>query len=71
MSKIKAEPVLIGRYVRETDGIFGRVERFKTVYEHRIQLQIGNAIFRSERTYSSYEGAERAAKRLESTTRAT
>lgn len=66
MSKIKAAPVLIGRYVRETDGIFGRVERFRTVYEHRVQIQIGNAIFRSERTYSSPEGAERAARRLES-----
>jgi hypothetical protein len=63
---MKANPTTVTRYERRTDPIFGTVERFQTVHEHRVQIKIGGDYFISTKTYKSLEGARRAALRLSS-----
>lgn len=62
---MKVRATKVSNYVRRVDGIFGKVERFDLVHEHRVQIQIGNRYFVSTRTYSTEADARRAAKRME------
>jgi len=62
---MKAVATKTSRYVRRTDNIFGKVESFELVHEHRIQIEVDNSYFVSTRTYADEAAAHRAAKRLE------
>ena len=59
-----AMAVRTSRYCRMVDSLFGRVERFEFVYEHRVRIRIGNSYFTSNKTYASSEAARKAACRL-------
>lgn len=51
-------------YTRHLDKIFGRIEEFRRVKTHRIEVQIGRNYFLSSRTYTTAEAARQAAERF-------
>jgi hypothetical protein len=59
-----ARPVKVSRWERHLDRLFGRVESFEQVQEYRVQIQVGSALFISNRTYPTAVAALRAARRL-------
>jgi hypothetical protein len=62
---MKARAVMTSTYKRYLDPIFGKVESFRPVKEHRVQIQVGRLFFTSNATYSSAENAKAAAARME------
>jgi len=62
---MEARAVARAEYNRYVDGIFGEVEEIRLDRVYRIELKIGNSYFLSNRTYSSFESAYRAARRIQ------
>lgn len=62
---LEARPARTSEWICQTDSIFGKADRFKTVTKHRVRVKIGNNYFISTRDYPSAEAARAAAKRLE------